>query len=107
MTAARIARSSSSNILHRHERNQGLGATLRDGLARAVEMVSPRDIIITNGGDESHTSGLMLRMVRMIREGCGVVTRRRYQRDPAFPISLAAIAPAASRFSSAATRLRR
>src|SRR3954453_17276995 len=66
-------------VVHRHEQNQGLGATLRDGLARAVAMASPRDVIITMDADESHTPGLMLRMVRMIREGYDVVIASRYQ----------------------------
>jgi dolichol-phosphate mannosyltransferase len=67
-------------VVQRHERNQGLGPTLRDGLASAVAMASPRDIIITMDADESHTPGLMLRMVRMIREGYDVVIASRYQR---------------------------
>src|SRR5947209_7136388 len=50
-------------IVQRHERNQGLGATLRDGLRQAAALSSPRDIIITMDADESHTPGLMLRMV--------------------------------------------
>lgn len=65
--------------VRRHDRNQGLGATLRDGLASAVAMASPRDIIVTMDADESHTPGLMLRMVRMIREGYDVVIASRYQ----------------------------
>jgi len=63
-----------------HEQNQGLGATLRDGLREAAERAGDRDIIITMDADESHTPGLMLRMVRMIREGYDVVIASRYQR---------------------------
>lgn len=66
-------------IVQRHERNQGLGATLRDGLRQAAELANARDIIITMDADESHTPGLMLRMVRMIREGYDVVIASRYQ----------------------------
>jgi dolichol-phosphate mannosyltransferase len=66
-------------IVQRHERNQGLGATLRDGLRQAAGLASPRDIVITMDADESHTPGLMLRMVRMIREGYDVVIASRYQ----------------------------
>ena len=66
-------------ILQRHPQNQGLGATLRDGLRQAAGMAAPRDIIITMDADESHTPGLMLRMVRMIREGYDVVIASRYQ----------------------------
>lgn len=66
-------------IVQHHERNQGLGATLRDGLREAAERAGDRDIIITMDADESHTPGLMLRMVRMIREGYDVVIASRYQ----------------------------
>jgi dolichol-phosphate mannosyltransferase len=66
-------------IVQRHEVNQGLGATLRDGLRQAADLASARDIIITMDADESHTPGLMLRMVRMIREGYDVVIASRYQ----------------------------
>src|SRR5262245_29717469 len=67
-------------IVERHERNQGLGATLRDGLRRAANAAGDRDIIITMDADESHTPGLMIRMIRMIREGHDVVIASRYQR---------------------------
>jgi dolichol-phosphate mannosyltransferase len=66
-------------IVERHERNQGLGPTLRDGLRRAAESAGDRDIIITMDADESHTPGLMMRMIRMIREGHDVVIASRYQ----------------------------
>lgn len=66
-------------IIHRHEQNQGLGATIRDGLRQAAEAASERDIIITMDADESHTPGLMIRMIRMIREGYDVVIASRYQ----------------------------
>ena len=67
-------------LVERHPRNQGLGATIRDGLRRAVDMANERDIIITMDADESHTPGLMMRMIRMIREGHDVVIASRYQR---------------------------
>jgi len=66
-------------IVHRHAKNQGLGATIRDGLREAAAVASERDIIITMDADESHTPGLMIRMIRMIREGYDVVIASRYQ----------------------------
>src|SRR5690349_12151191 len=42
-------------IVHRHEQNQGLGATMRDGLREAASVASERDIVITMDADESHT----------------------------------------------------
>jgi dolichol-phosphate mannosyltransferase len=63
----------------RHEVNQGLGAAIRDGLNLAAQEAGPRDVIITMDSDETHTPGLILRMVRMIREGHDVVIASRYR----------------------------
>src|SRR5258705_8936510 len=62
-----------------HEVNRGLGATIRDGLVRAVELAGPRDIIVTMDADDTHAPGLILRMVRMISEGHDVVIASRYR----------------------------
>ncbi|HET8550072.1 MAG TPA: glycosyltransferase [Bryobacteraceae bacterium] len=64
----------------RHEVNQGLGSSIRDGLFQASAMAEKRDIIVTMDADETHTPGLILRMVHMIREGHDVVIASRYQR---------------------------
>lgn len=66
--------------VHRHERNQGLGATVRDGLRLATDAASGHDVIVTMDADESHVPGLMIGMIRRIREGCDVVIASRYQR---------------------------
>jgi dolichol-phosphate mannosyltransferase len=65
--------------IHRHEVNQGLGATIRDGLREGAKMASDGDIVIAMDADETHSPGLMMRMVRMIREGHDVVIASRYQ----------------------------
>lgn len=62
-----------------HEQNQGLGATLRDGLEWARDVAGPQDVIVTMDADNSHTPELIVRMVRMIREGHDVVIASRYQ----------------------------
>jgi dolichol-phosphate mannosyltransferase len=62
----------------RHAVNQGLGATIRDGLSLASRGASPNDVVITMDADETHTPGLIVRMVRMIREGHDVVIASRY-----------------------------
>ncbi|MBI3319258.1 MAG: glycosyltransferase family 2 protein [Candidatus Omnitrophica bacterium] len=64
--------------LIRHGTNQGLGATIRDGLLAAIEHASDRDVIVTMDADDTHTPGLILRMVRMITEGYEVVVASRY-----------------------------
>ncbi len=63
-----------------HEGNRGLGATLRDGLRWACEVAQPTDVIITLDADNTHTPELIIRMVRMIREGHDVVIASRFVR---------------------------
>lgn len=62
-----------------HEVNQGLGATIRDGLYRAIQYSSKNDIIITMDADATHNPGLILRLMRMIIEGHDVVIASRFQ----------------------------
>jgi len=62
-----------------HPVNLGLGAAIRDGLQAAVEHAREDDIIITMDADETHSTGLILRMGRMIQEGFDVVIASRYQ----------------------------
>ena len=63
-----------------HEVNKGLGKTIRDGLLAASELADDNDIIITMDADDTHTPGLMPRMMGMMREGYDVVIASRYQR---------------------------
>lgn len=62
-----------------HDINRGLGATIRDGMITAAERARGRDIIVTMDADDTHTPGLILRMVRMISEGHDVVIASRYR----------------------------
>ncbi|MDP2175135.1 MAG: glycosyltransferase family 2 protein [Bacteroidota bacterium] len=62
-----------------HEVNQGLGATIRDGLYKAVNDSNQNDIIITMDADATHNPGLILRLMRMIIEGHDVVIASRFQ----------------------------
>jgi dolichol-phosphate mannosyltransferase len=64
----------------RHEKNKGLGPTIRDGLLFASEAASGGDIIITMDADDTHTPGLVYRMVNTIREGYDVVIASRYRK---------------------------
>lgn len=65
--------------VERHEVNQGLGATIRDGLFAAAERAADDDVVVTMDADDTHTPGLIRRMVRMIAEGHDVVIASRYQ----------------------------
>jgi dolichol-phosphate mannosyltransferase len=66
-------------VVRRHERNLGLGATIRDGLVAAVELAEAKDILVTMDADNTHTPELILRMVRLVREGHDVVIASRYR----------------------------
>jgi dolichol-phosphate mannosyltransferase len=62
-----------------HDTNLGLGAAIRDGLLEAARQAEPRDIIVTLDSDNTHTPDLILRMVRLVREGHDVVIASRYR----------------------------
>lgn len=65
--------------LIQHEKNKGLAEAIRTGLLAAVDQSDPRDIIVTMDADNTHAPGLIVRMVRLVREGCDVVIASRYQ----------------------------
>ncbi|MFP6641175.1 MAG: glycosyltransferase [Myxococcota bacterium] len=62
-----------------HAENRGLGEAIRTGLVAATLGADPRDIIVTMDSDNTHTPGLIARMVRGIREGNDVVIASRYR----------------------------
>ncbi len=62
-----------------HSVNRGLGETIRTGLLEALREAEDRDIIVTMDSDNTHTPGLIARMVRGIREGNDVVIASRYR----------------------------
>lgn len=66
-------------LLLRHERNQGLGAAIRDGLAAAAEQSGERDVVVTMDADDTHMPALAVRMARMLAEGYDVVIASRYR----------------------------
>lgn len=80
-TAAAVDRAATRIPIERidHPQNRGLGATIRTGLIAALEGADDRDIIVTMDSDNTHTPGLIARMVRGIREGNDVVIASRFQ----------------------------
>ena len=62
-----------------HPENRGLGDAIRTGLMAALEGASARDIIVTMDSDNTHTPGLIARMVRLILEGNDVVIASRFR----------------------------
>lgn len=63
----------------RHEVNQGLGATIRDGLTHAADHALADDAIVSMDADNSHAPGLVPRMVERLGEGYEVVIASRYR----------------------------
>jgi dolichol-phosphate mannosyltransferase len=61
-----------------HRVNRGLGEAIMTGLRYALEFADARDAIVTMDADNTHTPGLILRMVRSITEGNDVVIASRY-----------------------------
>jgi dolichol-phosphate mannosyltransferase len=76
---ARAASTSLPVMVERHAQNQGLGATIRDGILAVCRLAEDRDVLVTLDADNTHTPGLIARMVRMIREGHHVVIASRYR----------------------------
>lgn len=61
--------------------NRGLAETIKNGLFTTLATCeSDEDIIIVMDADNSHSPGLMFRMVNLIKEGCDIVIASRYQR---------------------------
>lgn len=65
--------------LLQHSENMGLGATIRDGLRRAVSLAQPGDIIVTMDADNTHPPALIPQMVSRIVSGCDIVIASRFQ----------------------------
>ncbi len=65
--------------LIRHERNQGLGATIRDGLQTAILAAPSADVVIAMDADDTHSPALVATMAGLIRDGNDVVIASRYR----------------------------
>lgn len=65
--------------LIRHPSNKGLPEAIKTGLFAALNQLAEKDIIITMDADNTHSPGLILRMVRTLKEGSDIVIASRYQ----------------------------
>lgn len=63
----------------RHERNQGLGGAIRDGLRAALESAGPDDAIVVMDADNTHAPGFIRGMLDCLADGADVVIASRYQ----------------------------
>ncbi len=64
-------------VLHPH--NMGLGAAIRTGLTHAASLAAPDDALVTMDADDTHSPGLIPRMVQTLGEGYDLVIASRYQ----------------------------
>jgi len=64
----------------RHEKNQGLGQTMIDGLKHCAEISSANDLIVTLDCDDTHEPNYVHSAIAKIEEGCDVVILSRYQK---------------------------
>ncbi len=62
-----------------HRTNQGLGATIRDGLAAALDSAADEDVIVTLDADDSHDPMLIPPMAEKVRQEYDVVVASRYR----------------------------
>lgn len=68
-------------VLEQHEVNQGLGATIRDGLTKACKLAEPGDILVSLDADNTHNPYQIAPMVQKVRDGFDVVIASRYRPD--------------------------
>ncbi len=64
----------------RHEKNQGLGKTIADGLRLAMEECSSGDVVVTMDADNSQPPELIPLMLTRLAAGFDVVIASRYAR---------------------------
>jgi dolichol-phosphate mannosyltransferase len=62
-----------------HEVNQGLGATIHDGLKRAAEMAEPGDAIVTMDADNTQPASLIPQMLEALEAGNDLVIASRFR----------------------------
>lgn len=65
--------------LVRHQRNQGLGTTICDGLVKASELSHGNDIIVTMDADNTQPPELIEQMIEKVDQGHDLVIASRYQ----------------------------
>jgi dolichol-phosphate mannosyltransferase len=65
--------------LIQHPTNLGLGAALRSGLLKAIDIAGDHDVIVTMDADDTHTPAAIVEMVRRIDEGLDVLIASRYR----------------------------
>ncbi len=62
-----------------HETNQGLGSTIRDGLAHFVNIASANSIAVSMDADQSHEPKYVIPMLKKIKKGYDIAIASRYE----------------------------
>ncbi len=65
-------------IVLRHDKNKGLGETMRDGLGYLVRTISDEDAVVTLDCDDTHEPKFVPPAVRKLRTGYDVVVLSRF-----------------------------
>lgn len=63
----------------RHEVNQGLGPTIRDGLAEAAKLASHGDVVVSLDADETQPPEIIPEMVAALKQGKDVIIASRFR----------------------------
>jgi len=66
-------------VLLQHPINRGLGEAIKTGMLHAINLSPKVDVVITMDSDNTHTPGLLKRMILAVEEGSDVVIASRYQ----------------------------
>jgi dolichol-phosphate mannosyltransferase len=66
-------------IVVQHQRNRGLAETIRDGLLEALRRAEDGDVIVTMDADGTHIPSVILKMMKLIEDGCDVVVASRFR----------------------------
>lgn len=66
-------------ILIQHLQNKGLGEAIKTGFLYALNLAPDVDVIVTMDSDNTHTPGLLTRMVMTLDEGNDMVIASRYR----------------------------
>ncbi|MBI4731247.1 MAG: glycosyltransferase [Chloroflexi bacterium] len=79
-TAVQVdAQADEDTILVRHPQNKGLGEAIKTGFLYALNLHPDVDIIVTMDSDNTHTPGLLARMIMTLDEGNDMVIASRYR----------------------------
>jgi dolichol-phosphate mannosyltransferase len=66
-------------VMVQHPNNRGLGEAIKSGILNAINLSPEIDVVVTMDSDNSHSPGLLMRMIMVLDEGSDVVIASRYR----------------------------